>query len=346
MSTLTFIKMNHLKLLLAGLFLIACFPGHSQSEDVYALVEQGVELHDAGDYQAAIEQYKKALELEPGSDLVNNEIALSYFAAGEYKKSAAHSRKVLDLKQGDLTLAYINYANALDMQGKTKKAIKAYEEGLKEYDHYLLYFNHSLACFNSGQQEKAEISAINAIQQNTGHASSHLLLSKIMEVKNNRIQAMLPLYFFLLLEPKSERALAEYSTIRNHLGRGVSREGETTINIVVPVSGESDFDAAEMMVSLLKSAENLEENKDKSDLELFADNNDKIFKILGELRKDKTGLWWEFYVPFFQRLSQEKLTVAFSYYISLSRGEEASTWLNENKAELQRLSAWLGDKDS
>ena len=42
-------------------------------------VKEGIQYHDKGDYDKAIETYKKALEIHPESTLVNYEIALSYF---------------------------------------------------------------------------------------------------------------------------------------------------------------------------------------------------------------------------------------------------------------------------
>ena len=59
------------------------------------------------------------------------------------------------------------------------------------------------------------------------------------------------------------------------------KNSEKKINVVVPMDKDPGFGAAEMMISLSKASNTLEENKSKPDLELFAENNDKLFKILG-----------------------------------------------------------------
>ncbi|MDV7140415.1 tetratricopeptide repeat protein [Maribacter sp. TH_r10] len=314
------------------------FGQHQEIED---LVSKGIELHDKGEYKKAIETYQKALRIDPDSGLINYEIAFSYLSDKDYKNAEIYSKKVIDLQNDHLLLGYITYGNALDMQGKTEEAIKSYEKAMKDFDHYLLYYNHAITCLNSGDTDKAYDSALKAIINNSAHASSHLILSKIMEKKGSRIKAMLPLYFFLLIEPNSNRSGIEYESLRKYIDHGVSQTLENNINIVVPMNNDADFGAAEMMISLSKASNSLEDNKGKSDLELFSENNERLFKILGELKKDNSGFWWDLYVPFFYDMTNENLTKPFSYYISLSKGEEVTKWIDENNIEFEKFSNWI-----
>lgn len=330
------------KITLTVLFII-CQTLFCYGQSIDSLVKEGIQFHDNGNFTEAINVYKKALDIDPNSSLVNYEIALSYISNQEYKKAEEHSLKVIDQNNEHLLEAYVALGNSLDLQGKPKQAIKAYEKGLKKFDHYLLHYNHAIACFNIGQIDDAYDSAINSIMNNSGHASSHLILSKIMDKKNSRIKAMLPLYFFLLIEPNSDRAAIEYDVLRNYLDYGVTRESEKNINVSVPFGGNDGFGAAEMMVSLVKSSETLEENKGKSDLELFALHNDKIFKILGELKKENTGFWWDFYVPFFYDLSTEGYSETYSYYISITEGDSAIKWLENNETNFNSFTNWLSE---
>ena len=312
-----------------------------QDSEVDSLVSIGVVFHDQGEYDNAIETYLEALEIDPNSSLANYEIAYSYLENGNYENAEKYCKIVLDLDNGNQLPAYVCYGNALDMQGKTNKAIKLYESAIKKYDHYLLYYNHALTCFNNGKTEKAYESAINAINNNPSHASSHLILSKIMESEGIRIKAMLPLYFFLLIEPDSERSEIEYQRLRNYIDQGVDKTSPNNINVTVPMNNDPDFGAAEMMISLSKASDSIEENQGKSELELFAENNDNLFTILGELKKDNSGFWWDFYVPFFYDLAKENLTDIYSYYISQSLGDEAINWIDENSEEFERFRVWL-----
>lgn len=314
-----------------------------QNQEVEKLVREGIEFHDKGEFKKAIECYQKALSIDPNSSLANYEISFSYFSDKDYKNAEIYSKKVIDKKEDNLLAAHITYGNALDMQGQTKKAIKSYEKAMKDFDYYLLYYNYAITCFNSGETDKAYDSVIKAINNNSSHASSHLILSKIMEKKGSRIKAMLPLYFFLLLEPNSRRSTIEYQTLRNFIDHGVSQTSEKNISVVVPTDNDPDFGAAEMMISLSKASNSLDENIGKSDLELFSENNDGLFKILGELKKDNSGFWWDFYVPFFYEMANNDLTKPFSYYISLSKGEEINKWIEDNNVEFEKFKNWISN---
>jgi tetratricopeptide (TPR) repeat protein len=329
-----------------GIFLIILIsiPSYylaGQDTDIESLVNQGIAYHDKGEYDKAIETYLEALEIDPNSSYANYEIAYSYLASGDYQNAEKYSKTVIELNNDHQLPAYICYGNALDMQGKSSKAIKSYEIAIKEYDNYLLYYNHALTCFNIGKTEKAYESIIKAINDNPSHASSHIILSKIMESEGIRIKAMLPLYFFLLIEPNSERASIEYQTLRNYMDHGVNKTSSNNISVTVPFNNDPDFGAAEMMISLSKASNSLEENQGKSELQLFYENNDSLFKILGELKKNNTGFWWDFYVPFFYDLADENLTEVYSYYISLSLGVVPSKWIDDNNEEFERFKVWL-----
>ena len=331
--------MKKIFLFLAILFITQLSIG--QNTDLNNLVEKGIKFHDKGEYAKAIIEYKKALILDPNSSLVNYEIAFSYLSNKEYVKAEKHSKKAIELKDNNLLPSYITYANSLDLQGKSKKAIKVYEKAIKEFDNYLLYYNYGYTCLNQGKLEKAYSAALKAIEKNSSHGSSHLLLSEVMNKKGERIKAMLPLYFFLLIEPNSSRSAIEYKKLRNYLDQGVKRTSENKINISIPMNNDSDFGAVEMMVSLAKASNSMEENINKDELDLFAENNETIFKILGELKKDNTGFWWDLYVPFFYELANQNLVKPYSYYISLSKGEKVTNWIEENDEEFEKFKNWL-----
>jgi tetratricopeptide (TPR) repeat protein len=310
------------------------------------LIKQGIEFHDNGEYLKAIEKYNEALEIKPNSSLAYYEISYAYLALKDYENAEKFSKLVIDNKNGHELHAYIVNGTALDMLGKSKKSIKLYEKALKEYDHYLLHYNHAISCFNNEEIDKAYESSINAILNNPSHASSHLLLSSIMEMKGSRIKSVLPLYFFLLVEPNSTRSSSVFQMLNNKLNYGVEKTSEKNINVSIPMneSKDSDFGAAEMMISLSKASNYTEENAEKTEMELFAENNEVIFSVLGELKKENTGFWWDFYVPFFYNIVQGKHTNAYSFYISQSSGkQEVFDWFDTHKEEMDKFIDWINN---
>ncbi len=316
-----------------------------QEDKIKELVAQGTELHDQGKYDDAILKYQAALALDENSTLANYELSYTYMVTKQYEKGIKYSNKVLEQKSDNQHGAYIVLGSCLDMSGEHKKAISAYEEGLTKFPNSnLLNYNLALTLYNQKDYAKAENACVKAIIVKSSHGSSHILLAAIMQSLGNRVKSLLPLYYFLMLEPNSERSLANYNNLRSQLGLGVEKKDEQ-INVTVPFSTTTDsiFGAADMSVSLLAASRFTEENKNKSEMEFFVETNKGLFSILGELKKGNAGFWWDTYVAKFYDLVQSNNYEAFTYYISQSANSEAvKNWIAENNDKMQNLIGWMG----
>jgi len=329
-------------LILAFFFGLQLF---GQEDKIKELVTQGTELHDQGKYDEAILKYKAALALDENSPLANYELSYTYMVTKQYEMGVKYSRKVLDQKSDNQQGAYIVLGSCLDMLEKHGKAISVYEEGLTKFPNSnLLNFNLALTLYNQKDYSKAEMASINAIISKPSHGSSHILLSAIMQAQGNRVKSLLPLYYFLMLEPNSKRSASSYNNLKNQLGLGVEMKNEQNVNVNIPFSATTDsvFGAAEMMVSLLAASRFTDENKNKSDMEFFIETNKGFFSILGELKKGNTGIWWDLYVTKFYDLVQSNNYEAFSYYISQSTNSDVvRNWISVNSDKIQNLTAWM-----
>lgn len=330
-----------MKNFLLSLFLICFLNMSAQDSDFNELVQNGIALHDAGDFDKAIAEYQKALEIQPKSSLVHYEIAYSYFSIKDYEKAEEHAEKSINLDSQNLLPSYIVLGNSLDMQGKTKKALKVYEKAIKKFENYLLLYNYAYTNFKAGNVDAAEAAVLDAIENNASHASSHLLLSQIMDQKGNRIAAMLPLYYFLLLEPNSERAAREYRRLTGYMELGVKKTSEKSIDVNLPILDNSEFGPAELLLSMQKATHITEGNVQKSKLELFAETNQSLFSILSELQEDHHGFYWDFYVSLYTDFVNADLVEPFSYFISLSQGDDALNWISANEEHFDQFKNWF-----
>jgi tetratricopeptide (TPR) repeat protein len=332
-------------------FALGLFIGCSllaQEDKVNELVAQGTKLHDEGKYDEAIAKYKAALDIDKNSTAANYELSYTCLASKRYEDGVKYSAKVIEQNTNNQHEAYIVLGSCLDMLGKPGKAIKTYEDGLKRYPNSnLLNYNLALTAYNQKEYDIAEKAAINAIIAKPTHGSSHIILATIMKAQKQRVKTLLPIFYSLMLEPNSQRSKINYNSLRNQLNQGVEKKDEKNININVPLSSSKDkeFDAAEMMISLLAASKYSEEDKNKNDLDLFAETTNKLFSMLGELKKDNKGFWWEVYVSKFYDLVQTKNDEAFSYYISQSRDPEAvNKWMANNSSKMQAFKDWMTKK--
>ncbi len=315
-------------------------------ETVEELVKKGIEHHDVGEYDQAIEIYQKALSINENSALANYEIAMTYMYAKQYENSLKHASKVIDLNDQYLIPAYVTKGNCLDALGKSDKAIKIYNKALKKIgENYMLYYNLGLTHYNVGNQKEAEEAILNAINTNPKHASSHLLLGYLMNDKKNKVQSILSLHYFLFLEPNSGRSPEALKLLDNQFSGNAERTSPTDISILLSpesLNKKNDFGAAEMMISMLAASNTLEKNEGKTQEELFVSNTESFFKILGELKKEKNkGLFWEYYIPFFYEIARTKYLETYCYYVIQSNNNTAVEWLNSNEKRIKEFNDWL-----
>jgi tetratricopeptide (TPR) repeat protein len=329
------------------LVLVFFFSSHlfGQDDKIQELVSQGTELHDQGKYDEAIIKYKSALELDKNSTLANYELSYTYMTIGKYPDAIKFSKKVIEQNSDNQHGAYLVLGSSLDLNGKPKDAIKVYEEGLNKFpDSNLLNYNIALTLYNLKDYNNAEQYAIKAIISRPPHGSSHLILAGIMHIKGERVKELLPLYYFLMLEPNSKRSLNNLKTLKNLLNKGVEVQADNKINVNVPTSATNDsiWGAAEMMVSLLGASKYTEENKGRSEMAIFVETNRGLFSLLGEIKKYNSDLWWDLYVTKFNDLIQSNNIEAFSYYISQSENSpEVNNWIALNKDKMQLFIDWM-----
>jgi len=308
-------------------------------------VQEGIEYHDDGQYAKAIKSYKKALEIEPNSPMVNYEISLSYFSNGDYENAIKYADVVLKQKSDYKTHAYITKGSALDMMGKTKESIKLFEKAIKKSDgNYLLYYNLAVNYIKLNEIEKAESNLFKAVEDNPNHASSHLMIASIEDFNGHTVQAVLASNYFLFLEPNSSRSSAGYELLMKNFGGNVSvdQDDPNTINITLGALSGSEFGSAELMLSMLVASQNIEENKGKTEDQLFMENTESFFTVLGELHnEDKKGVWWDLYTPFFYDVAKSDYIETYCKYITQSVNENSVKWLDENENMMTEFEIWL-----
>lgn len=320
---------------------------YSQTGSMDEMLQQGIALHDNGDYAGAVAKYQEALKLDQKNPVLNYELAMTYSAMNDLPNAIRHCNLVIKNKDAAPDVkaqAHGTKGNALDMQGKPEQAIKEYKKAIALVpNYYLLHYNLGLTQYNQKNYNEAEQTLMQAVQLNPGHASSHLLLGYTKQNQGKRVHSLLALYNFLLLEPNSERAASAYQELRQMQQQGVSKTGDKSINVNLNLlQGESDeFSAAEMMLSLSQAAAITEKEAGKTEEEVFYESARSLFSILGELKEDKSGFWWDFYVNFFYSMAQTENVEAMSYYISQSNGREAiASWLDTHEEQVEKLATW------
>lgn len=298
-------------------------------------IAEGIKLYDQGDFEGALDMYKKALTSNPASVQAKYEMASAYIRLKDYNNAIRLSDQVIAAGKDYVDQAYVLKGTALDYLQKSQEAVTTYKQAIKKFPkNQLLYYNLALTSFNLKEYDVTDDALQKSLKLNQLHANSHFLLGLSMITQGKRIQGILALYNFLLLEPKSKKSPSVLQTLEEEWNvrefkKGVQKE-------------TADFYTAELMLNTLAAARNNEANKNKPAITLFTENTQTLFTILGESKKDKKGFWWNFYVDYFYNLAKSRHTEALCHYITQSKDNVYEDWMKEksNLKKMEALSEW------
>lgn len=115
------------------------------------IIQKGIQFHDDGKYQEAINEYAKIPFGDVNYDLALYEKALSQEAFGDYRGAIQNINQLLELPESQVerNRMYSVLGDCYDYLEQYEKAIEAYNKGLEiaPYD-YMLHFNKGVSQMN------------------------------------------------------------------------------------------------------------------------------------------------------------------------------------------------------
>lgn len=315
------------------------------------LIDEGIALHDKGDYEGALKKYEEVLAADKNNYLANYEKSFTYFAMQKYPESIELCKFLLKLDPANPNTksVYINYGSALDNSGDQKQAIKIFDEGIKAFpDFYLLYYNKGLTLSKMEKKEDALKVFETGVQYNPMHASSHFAISFM--VQDNKIAALLPTLVFLVIEPDGDRAKMNVKRMESFLNSNVQKKDDK--NITISLSSDlldtkhkkvdNDFHMTEMIVSLSSALDFDDKYKNETPIDRLKRKLEVVVSSLREGQKEGRGFIWKYYTPFFDELEKRKYLEAYCHIAYTSSADQANNqWLQDNKSQADELYQWL-----
>jgi len=318
------------------------------TESQEQLIKEGIELHDKGDYDGAIDRYEEVLRENPNNVRALYEISFSYYAKKDYQKSIDIGYRAAQFKSDLLEAIYVQMGSCFDDQGNPLKAVETYKAGLKlAPSSSLLEYNLAITYLHTGQLEDARAAVKRAAALNPNHPSSQLLLSTLFDKGSYKIPSLLAAWRFLILEPASERSDVVLELVKKLMQAGVSpgKDGNNISIVLDPKQkkDEGDFQSIDLFMGLMRAANYAEKNKDKSEIQLLVANFNSLFTILSEsmTKADRSKFTWKYYVPYFVEMKQQGHTEAFIYYVNQrSTIAGVDEWLKQHQNKVADFLAW------
>lgn len=182
-----------------------------------ASYEKALELAQAGNHKAAIEQLKQAISEYPDFMLAFNELGVQYLRLGELDKAEEALAKAMTLAPDSAT-PLLTHGILLALMGKFNQAVIELQAALKQKEQSAnghLYLGQALA--NLGRFDQAETHLTRAIAIGGDQVKeAHRFLGGIYLQRGDRERGVAELETYLSLAPKAKDAEQVRQAIRQN----------------------------------------------------------------------------------------------------------------------------------
>jgi Tfp pilus assembly protein PilF len=316
------------------------------------LITTGINYHDQGNYQKALEQYEAVLKDDPTHLIALAEKSFSLFYLQEFEETAQTCKKAIDShpKARELKTIYVTYGNALDALSKQEEAVKVYDEGITMFpDYYQLFFNKGVTLTNMNKLDLALKAFEHTLSINPKHASSHNAVARLALMNEMKIPALLAFGRFFILEPEGARNASNKKYFDDILAADVHLTDDKKVEIDIDPSQmevsteqkENDFSSIEIMLKMSAAQDYNKKNRKETEADRFIRKFTSICSLMSERAGFNYGFFWEYYGPYYIEMMNKEMITPFAHFIySHYEVPESIAWLKDNPEEVKAYNDW------
>lgn len=325
-----------MKWLIACLVCLCMFSCKTASESAYS--NYLAEARMKREAQLYSESNQTLLELTsrfPDSTLPKIELAYNLYLMDSCNQAIDLAKQFLN-KAGDVGQdAYFIVGNSYDILEEVSLARQFYQEGIKKFpNNPVLPYNLALNFYGQQESDSALTAIELAIQNDPLNAPAHLLYAFTLEDQGRIVEAITSAYFFLILEPGSERSLQAIEFI-NSFYTGRNQDIAGGLGQVFDSETNLEFVETEMLLGMLEISNKNDKLAGAKDEELFILNASKFMQSLRKSRTDSSsGIIWNTYYPIVDTLSRSPYIKTFGFTAQQTTSDSAIEWMSQNSEEV------------
>jgi len=349
--------------LAAGLIAAAGLAAHAgeaePAADRATLLRQGIELHDAGSFKAAIETYQKILDSNPRDAAALYEIGNSYLSLGDFRNCETFARRSIDIQP--TAYAYSLAASCQEENGDVPGALATFAKSIELYPgDVMLNFNYAVTLARQNRGTEAKQHLRTAIKAEPHYSSPYLTYAGVLSGEQNEVAALYMWLRFLMLEPGSQRSreVAHYVTETLTAPPDEnSNDKQITIHIPPKQAPSDEFPTDPMYYAVIQQllaaagAKAGPKNDNDTPADRLVSHAVLMLGMMEEKsntddgRDRQTFVWQNAVVPLMS-LKDGDLRTPFLYYVAaLAKLDGAGAWLDAHPKEFDALKQRLSKRD-
>jgi tetratricopeptide (TPR) repeat protein len=340
------------KYIFIAIFTLSHLFGFSQTDRAKALVNEGIDLHDKGEFESALKKYDEAIAADATYSTAFYEKSFTLYAMKKLEECIDLSKQMIKQFPDNeiLKAVYVQYGSSLDDLGESDKAIKIYSEGLKKFpDYFLLHFNKAITYSVMKDYDKSYACYQEALIANPLHASSYYRVAELLK-STNHIPAMLAGIMQLIIEPQSKRSVNTFNDIKELMYGSVKKTDQNNVTIFMDASmfdtkktkkQPDNFRTQEMLFTFSSALDkdSVMNTITKTDIEKF---DLKLQLLINSLTENEKGFFSERYVHFFKKMKEDGFTMIVSRLVFANTADERNAaWLKVNPNKVEEFYKWL-----
>ena len=308
--------------LLLLLFTLCHILSGQQKESVDILVEEGVHLHDIGDYAGAIKKYDEALLLDKYNLFALAEKAMTLMFIDRSDEAVKLCELAIEKHRGSdlLYMVYVICGNGYDNLENGSRSIEVYDEGLKQFpDFYQLHFNKGVTLLGMDKIDEALLCFRQSALLNPNHTGSHNAIGRTFYVANEYLHSLLAFARFFVLEPEGGRAQENISYVQGILSENAAMK-ELGLDITL---------------------DNQEQYRDETEVVRFIRQFEAICSAINEQKESSSDFFRNYYAPFFLEMQNRGMINTLGYIVFASSGNpDIMSWIRSNEENIVSFYEW------
>ena len=314
------------------------------------LISEGTRLHDAKQYDAAIERYQKVLAENPDCTEAIYELSLSLYTKGDKVKAMEMADRGSKYKAPELPLFYGIMANVIDDVGKPDEAVKIYRDAIKiiendpDFVTHLasLHYNLGITFVRQRKLIDAREELKRAVMSDFKYPSPHYLLAVVFSGTKYRIPAVMAATRLISLEFNTERTKRSAAIVYDALKPAVKDEKSGNTQILLDLNApkdEGDFGMYDLILGVAGVAKDNKQTASQG--ELMTGSMASLIDLLATDKKLSSTFVGKNYIPFMLELKQKGYVKPLVFLVLFHQGDpEGLKWISENDAKMVEFVNW------